>query len=318
MDLTHRTHLDISEPLPEEIDVGATIPLKVTAKCSSGCDLRGRAIELSAADHILMTVELSHYLEGNNETHEIAFQAPKQVGDYAWKWVLGKHQTDHVTHDESSLIVSFKTIPRQTSLAIWDLPSPVPINSWFKAKVGVKCSASCSLPNQLVEIRDETGMNTGEGIIGETPWQGTNALYWAEAKIKAPATQGVVSWVAKFAGAELELAHDETSVQFSFRADKPADHRITTHIIGEDTRTPLANAEVRLGFYTTTTDENGYATFHVPKGTHELQIWTDGYKAPPRTLEVNEDATIEVAAVKTITPAEVEEKMRRFEASLWG
>jgi hypothetical protein len=318
MDLTHRTHLDISETLPEEIDVGAIIPFKVMVKCSHGCDLRGRAIELSASDHILRTVDLRHYLEGNNETDEIALQVPKQVGDYTWRFVLERHQTEHITHDESSLIISFKTIPHKTSLAIWHLPSPVPMNNWFKAKVGVKCSASCSLSNQLVEIRDETGTKTGEGIIGETRWHETNALYWAEAEIKAPSVPGVVSWVAKFAGTESELAHDEASVQFSFRADKPADHRITMHIIGEDTRAPLANAEVRLGFYTTTTNENGYATLHVPKGTHELQIWTDGYKAPPRILDVNEDATIEVAALKTLTAAEVEQKTRRFEASLWG
>jgi len=36
------------------------------------------------------------------------------------------------------------------------------------------------------------------------------------------------------------------------------------------------------------------------------------------TVEVNGDVTIQVEALKALTQAEMEEKMRRFEASMWG
>ena len=101
----------------------------------------------------------------------------------------------------------------------------------------------------------------GEGKLGGTPWQGTGALYWTDARIVAPATDGVFSWTAQFTGAELELAHAEASANFSFRAGRQPEHRVTIKVIGEDTRAPLANAEVRLGFYTSCTDQGGLASF---------------------------------------------------------
>ena len=36
------------------------------------------------------------------------------------------------------------------------------------------------------------------------------------------------------------------------------------------------------------------------------------------TVEVSEDETIQVEALKTLTEAETEEKVRQFEASSWG
>ena len=125
-------------------------------------------------------------------------------------------------------------------------------------------------------------------------------------------------WTVKFTGAELELAHEEASVNFSFRADKPPGHRVTIKVIGEDTRAPIRHAQVRLGFYITETDEGGLATFELPEGTHHLKIWKDGYEGPPMSVEVSEDVTIQVEALKTLTEAEIEEKVRQFEASCWG
>jgi hypothetical protein len=73
-----------------------------------------------------------------------------------------------------------------------------------------------------------------------------------------------------------------------------------------------------LGFYATSTDHDGLASFELPKGKYDVQIWTDGYKAPPMTVDVSEDITLQVEALKTLTEAEVEEKIRRLEASMWG
>ena len=313
---THQMHVEMSQSVPLEVEVGADITLKVKVTCSSGCDLRGEPVKVMTPDGVVMTSELAN--TESNETEEFALQAPKQIGEYAWSLVFPRHETENVIHEESSLPISFRTIPHKTSLAVWDVPSPVVMNSWFKAKVGIKCSARCQLAGQLVEVRDETGTKVGEGKLGETPWEGTDALYWGAAEITAPAMQGVSFWTVKFTGAELELAHEETSVNFSFRADKPPEHRVTIKVIGEDTRAPVGNAEVRLGFYITLTDEGGLANFELPKGTHDLKIWKDGYEGPPMTVEVNGDVTIQVEALKTLTEAETEEKVRQFEASSWG
>jgi uncharacterized membrane protein len=93
---------------------------------------------------------------------------------------------------------------------------------------------------------------------------------------------------------------------------------VTIKVTGEDTRAPIRHAQVGLGFYVTETDEDGLATFELPEGTYHLEIWKDGYEGPPTRVEVNEDVTIQVEALKTLTEAEIDEKVRQFEASSWG
>jgi hypothetical protein len=316
--ILHQPHIEISPPVSPELDVGADITFKVKVTCSSGCDLRGAPVTITTPEGVVRTNELADYTEKNNETGELTFQAPKRVGEYAWNFVFPRHETDHVIHNETSLPVSFRTIPHKTSLAVWDVPSPVAMNTWFDAKVGIRCAARCRLTGQLVEVRDETGNKMGEGKLGEIPWRGTDALYWTDAKVAAPVTAGVSFWVARFIGAELDLAHEEASAKFSFRSDRAPEHRVTIKVIGEDTRAPVGNAEVQLGFYVTVTDEGGVANFELPSGAHELKIWKDGYKGPPMTVEVRGDLTIQVEALKVLTEAEVEDAIRRFEASTWG
>jgi hypothetical protein len=129
---------------------------------------------------------------------------------------------------------------------------------------------------------------------------------------------GVCFWTVRFTGADLELAHEDASVNFSFRADKPPEHRVTIKVIGEDTRAPIGHAQVGLGFYITETDEGGLANFEVPEGTHHLKIWKDGYEGPPMSVEVREDVTIQVEALRTLTEAETEEKVRPLRSFLLG
>jgi hypothetical protein len=311
--------VEVSQPVPLEVEVGADIALKVKVTCSSGCDPRGEPVKVMTPDGVVMTREqLASDAARNNETEEFALQAPKQGGEYTWSLVFPRHETENLIHEESSLAISFRTIPHKTSLAIWDVPSPVAMNNLFRAKIGIKCSARCQLAGQLVEVRDETGTKMGEGKLGETPWEGTDALYWGVAEITAPATEGVCFWTVTFTGAELAFAHEEASVNFSFRADKPPEHRVTIKVIGEDTRAPIRHAHVRLGFYIAETDEGGLATFELPEGSHHLKIWKDGYEGPPMSVEVAEDVTIQVEALKTLTEAEIDEKVLQLEASSWG
>ena len=298
--------------------MGASLALKVKVACVSGCDLRGQSVQVMAADGVVIASELVDYSEKKNETGEFTFLAPKQAGEHGWSVAFPGHETDNLIHEKTSVPISLRTIPHKTSLTVWDVPAPVVTNGSFRAKVAVKCSARCQLAGQLVEIRDETETKVGKCKLGETPWQGTDALYWGDAEILAPATPGVFFWTGKFTGADLELAHEEASTNFSFRADKPPEHRVTIKVIAEDTRAPVGNAEVRLGFYFALTDESGLATFDLPKGAHELRIRTDGYKGPPMTVEVAEDVTIQVEALKTLTEAEIEERARRIEAASWG
>jgi len=211
-----------------------------------------------------------------------------------------------------------RTIPHKTSIAVWDVPSPVAMNCSFKVKVGMQCSATCRLTGQAVDVRDQAGAKIGEGKLGETPWTGTSALYWAEIELAAPGTEGVSFRSVNFTAAELELPHEGVSATFSFRTDKPPEHRVTVKVIERKTEAPVEDVEVLLGFYRASTDERGAVTIGLPKGTYELSIRKDGYTAQPMSVDVRDDLTVQVEALTAPTRSEMEEKMMEFEGYPWG
>src|SRR5262245_5758218 len=147
--IPHQAHIEISSPVSPELDVGADITLHVKVTCSSGCDLHAAPVTITGPDGLIKTSEPA---KENFEVHEFTFQVPKRVGEYAWSLVFPRHEADNVIHNEISLPISFRTIPHKTSLAVWDVLSPAAMNTWFKAKVGIKCAALCRLTGQLVEI----------------------------------------------------------------------------------------------------------------------------------------------------------------------
>ena len=167
---THQTNVEMGQPAPSVVEVGTDIALKVKASCPSGCDLRGRTVTVMGADAVVMTSELATYDEKINETQGFTLKAPTEVGEYVWRILFARHETESTVHEESCLPIAFKTRPHTTSMAVWGAPSPVVMNSPFKVKVGVKCSSLCQLTGRIVEIRNESGTKIGEGTLSETPW----------------------------------------------------------------------------------------------------------------------------------------------------
>jgi hypothetical protein len=304
--------------IPLEVEAGTSVTLNVGVSCPSGCDLRGLSVSVMAPDGVVMTSELVDYGEQMNETGEFALTVPKQVGEHAWSVLFPRHEIGTVVHEECALPISFQTIPHRTSMAVWDVPFPVAKNRSFKVKVGLQCSAACQLTGQVVEIRDEAGTKVGEGRLGDTLWAGTSALYWAEVDMAAPAAEGVSSSSVTFTAAELEVAHEDASASFSFRADRPPDHTVTVRVIDKQTKAPIDDVEVRLGLYMVSTDERGVVKVGLPQGTYELTIRKDGYKADPMSVEMSEDLTVQIEALTAPTRLEREEQLMKFEDYPWG
>lgn len=171
------------------------------------------------------------------------------------------------------------------------------MNRPFRVKVGVKCSATCLLAGQLIEIYDEAGNPVGKSRLDETPWPGTSALYVADVELAAPSTEGIALWSARFAAAESGLPHDQASATFSFRTARAPEHRVTVQVTDKETEAPLENAEVRLGLYRTSTDARGLANLDVPEGVYDLEAWKAGYAMLTRTVQVGRDLMIQVEAL---------------------
>lgn len=186
--------------------------------------------------------------------------------------------------------------PHPTSIAVWDVPSPVVANSAFTVRVGMKCRKACALTGQRIVVRDERETAVGEGGLGETPWPGTSALYAAEVTLTAPTGEGVHAWSVTFPSPP-GAPHGEASTTFTFRAVPPPEHRFTVTVIDRETQVRVANAQVRLGIYRSSTNERGQASLEVPKGHYELDVRRVGYETLSKTVDVIEDVAIQIEAL---------------------
>jgi hypothetical protein len=295
----HRVTIELREPLDPEVAAGAEVTLRFDVSCVSGCDMRGSHVDVIAPDGTVVTRELIEYADSVNRSPDIVVRAPAQVGEFAWTIRVPTHESRTAVHEECSRVVPFKSEPHMTSLAVWDVRSPIVTTSRFDAKVGVKCSASCALAGHIVEVRDAGGAVAGTGMLSDSPWPGTSGLYWAELPLAAPEIEGVHSWSAVFRTADLTLPHKEALAAFSFRAVGRPDHRVTIHVVDKDAA-PLEDVEVRLGVYRAKTDERGIACVDVPKGSYDLDAWKTGYHVPSRAVEVLSDISVHVES--TVVP----------------
>lgn len=291
----HPTSVALSEPLPAEVDAGTAILMKIRVSCPHGCDLRGHVITVVAPDGaVAAETALLDLTDHANDTTEFAFMTPDEVGEHSWTLVCPKHEAEDLVHAEGSLPIAVKTLPHDTSLAVWGVPSPIVMNESFRVHVGATCSAGCNLEGKAIEICDETGASLARGTLGETPWEGTRALYWTLVDLVAPDREGAASRSITFAPTELRAAHGGTSAQFGFEAVRPPECVVTVKVVQKDAGTPVENAQVRLGVYFGYSDEAGVARVAMPQGTYELDVLKTGYETPSRVLDVNGEVTIEV------------------------
>ena len=294
---THQTKVATCQPVPLDLEAGTAVILNVKVSCAEGCDLRGAPIKVVTADEVLIVSELARFAETATETGDFAVRAPGTVGEHAWTVLFPRHEVEAVVHEESRFEVAFTTKPHTTSMAVWDVPSPVVMNRPFKVKVGVKCSAACQLAGRLVAACDEEGTQIGESRLGDTPWPGTSALYVAEVELVAPASEGILSWSARFAATEPGLPHEDASAMFSVRTDRPPAHRLTIQVTDRGTKAPIENVDVRMGVYRASTDSHGLARLELPAGVYDLDAWKVGYEMLPRTVDVGGDFIMQVDAV---------------------
>jgi hypothetical protein len=292
---THPISVALGRPPAAEVDAGTDIVLTAKVSCLDGCDLRGLIVNVVAADGaVVVGGALGDFADRANETTELAFTAPREVGEYSWTVVFPRHDADGLVHEESSLAIAVKTLAHDTSLAVWGVPSPIVMNESFRIHVGATCTAGCTLTDEEIQIEDGTGARVARGKLGETPWEGTRALYWTEVDLEAPAEEGTISWSARFAPTELRPPHDGASARFGFETVRPAQHSITIRVLQKDGGTPVQDAQIRLGIYFGYSNPTGLATVAVPRGTYSLDVLKTGYTAPSQVVDVNRDVTVDV------------------------
>jgi len=187
----------------------------------------------------------------------------------------------------------------ETSLAVWDLASPVVAGRRATLKVGAACSRGCDLTGTAIAIHEEIGRSVGGGTLGPTPWPVTSALYWTELDVAAPDTEGAYSWTLQ---ATPEPSHEQVSSPCCFIAVNPPEHRVTLKVVEKHTGAPVDAVELRLGICRAATNEAGVAQVEVPGGAYDVTAWKIGYEILSSTADVAGDMSIQLEVASAADP----------------
>jgi hypothetical protein len=180
----------------------------------------------------------------------------------------------------------------ETSLAVWDIPTPA-AGERFSVKVGAKSSVGCALGGRRIDVLEGDHV-VASGRLGETPWPGTSALYWAEVELRAPESPALVTLAVHFDAAELDEPHQDASSPFNVSVVALPDYTLAVTVASGGM--PIEEAYLRLGPYRATTDASGRASIKLAKGRYELVVWKPGYDTDPVPLAIDAEASINVQA----------------------
>ena len=184
-----------------------------------------------------------------------------------------------------------------TSLAVWDVPMPVVAGERFAIKVGAKSGSGRALAGFHVEVSDAAGAVVAIGTLGEAPFAGTEALYWAPLDVPAPAQEQLADYAVRLIPRPSEPAEQAVASRFSVAVAAKPEHRLNVKITERDTAAALGGVEIRLGSFHARTDKAGRAELRVCKGEYQLQLWRTAHIAPPTTIAVKGDASVELTMV---------------------
>jgi hypothetical protein len=149
----------------------------------------------------------------------------------------------------------------------------------------------------LLEVLDSEGNAVGGAATGETPWAGTEALYWAEFDLPAPTETGAKLWSVRLVESGGGLPHaPPLPTRFSFFASENAENLVAVELVEEGTGNPIGGARLRFGPYDVGTDEFGRARLRLPNGEFKVSVYKKHHKAAQKTIAVTGNLELKLSA----------------------
>lgn len=306
----HRLRLKPSAWFPERVPAGHALRAQIHAECNRGCDLTGAAVTIHGADGAVAEAVLAASDADAFETSRFTVRAPAELGPQRLRLTFRAPAGGGGAHLGSEELPPFETEAHATSVAVWDVPSPVVTGELLPVKVGVKCAEGCDLHGVHVEVAGASGETLTSRELRGGIWGGSKALYWTQVEVTAPEEEGRASWEARLPPVSLGtglLPHAPSGAAFGTMVSSPPPHRLTVEVFEGSARRPVPEAAVSLGIYRGRTDETGRATLAVGAGTYELIVWKAGYDAPSTPLAVSDDLTLRVEAERLPDTSEWED-----------
>jgi hypothetical protein len=288
---SHSTAIKLSDPVPADVAAGTELTLKIELTCAAGCDLHHLPLAIKGGD------DTAAAACSINDSGEVALRIPPRVGAQSFTIAFGPHEAAGIRHEPCALAFTVNAIPHGTSLAVWDIPSPILKGERFAIKVGAKSAADAELKGMEIAVLDESETVVARGQLRDAPWPGTTALYWDEVELTAPGEEGLRKWSVRFVADGLALPHDGTAAEFTAMVARPPEHRLTVKVVEQQSKQPIPDVQVRLGPFRGTTDPAGIAEVMMPKGSYDLHVWKPAYEAPDRPIEIKGDLSVQVEAL---------------------
>jgi hypothetical protein len=284
------------EVSPTEVDAGAEVTVRVIVTGPHEWDLTGDTVSIrNQAGEEVASEELTEVDEGDvYATPEIVLEAPRTAGNHTYTAVLPALDQDGLSDDEVLTEFSVVVKAHTAHLNVWGMPSAIPTGERFGLKVSMKCSSGCKLTGRELDIVDDKGAEVGKVTLGEEPWPGTNAVYYAEFETDAPAEPGDRKWSVRVAATDTGLPHAAGSFAFPVRVVTSPDFEVTVEAIDSEKRVPIKGLHVLMHPYRGITDENGVARVKVAKGTYKLQVSGFKYISHQAVIDADSDVTARV------------------------
>jgi len=261
------------EVSPSEVDAGTDLTLRGRVSTVPPEDLRGNALTIKDQAGVLIEhLDLAEFNGVINETRECVVKAPLQTGNHTWVAINPAPTTPGTAPETTSTPFSFTVKPHDTRVVVWDLPSAIESGDHFRVKVGVKCSSQCQASNWEVEVSDHDERRQARATLDDTPWPGTDALFFTEVTLTAPVDPGLYTWTTKAPLDEVNIAHTEGVAHFGVRVVPKHECLLTVVAIDKERQIPIKGAKVSVHPYRAVTNERGVAEIKVPKGPYRLFV----------------------------------------------
>ena len=193
----------------------------------------------------------------------------------------------------------------RTSLAVWDVTSPVVARCTASLKAGIACSCGCSFAGTPLDVYNESGVRVGGAVAGAEPWSGTQALYWASIDVTAPDVEGDHIWTVRGGAPTVPHEgrtappHEPATFTHRFVVSRGGEHGVTVAVVERGSGAPIPGVELRMGMFKATTSDAGTALLHVPRGTYDVVAWKIGYDVQSQPAHVGADCLVQLELVAT-------------------
>ena len=195
-----------------------------------------------------------------------------------------------------------------TSLAVWDVTSPVVARRRASLKAGITCSCGCNLAGTRLEVYNEASVRVGGAVARPDPWPGTQGLYWASIDVTAPDAEGDHLWTVRAAAPTVSdesgtaTPHEPAMFTHRFVVSRAGEHTVTVAVVEKGSGAPVPGVELRMGMFKATTSDAGTALLHVPRGTYDVVAWKMGYDLQSQMAHVAADRVVQLELIVTSEP----------------